>query len=53
MKIFKIITTIASLVFTFSSCSPDTADTKTQQNSANNISEAETYDPIARVRRRN
>ncbi len=58
MKIFKIITsmiTLASIIglaAIVTSCSPDTADTKTQQDSADNVSEAETYGPIARVRRR-
>ncbi len=51
MKIFKIIISITSLIFAFSSCSPDTVDIETQQNSADNVSEAETFSPILRTRK--
>ncbi len=52
MKIFKITITALLLSFATISCSPDTADVETQQNNTKNVSDAETFSPIMRLRRK-
>ncbi len=52
MKIFKITITALLLSFAAISCSPDTADVETQQNSTENVSEVETFSPFLSIRRR-